>query len=60
IGESFRLVQGSFWSVVGVLIVGFFLNVLGAMLFGIGLLLTVPLTSLSLTYLYRRLERQRR
>jgi uncharacterized membrane protein len=58
IGESFRLVQGSFWSVLGFLVLGFFLNLLGALLFGLGLLVTIPVTSLSLTYLYRRLQRR--
>lgn len=56
IGESFRLVKGSFWSVAGFLVLAVILNIVGALLFGLGLFVTIPVTSLSLTYLYRRLQ----
>jgi len=57
IGASFRLVQGSFWPIVGFLLVAGLLNLLGAALFRIGLLITIPVTSLALAYLYRRLQK---
>ncbi len=58
IGESFRLVKSSFWSVAGFLILAAILNMIGARFYGLGLLVTVPTTSLALTYLYRRLQMQ--
>lgn len=55
---SFRVVQGNFWSLVGFGFLAFLINVLGAMLLGLGLVVTVPVTSLALAYIYRRLQRQ--
>jgi len=57
IGASFRLVQGSFWPIVGFKLLALLINGLGAMLFRIGLLITIPLTSLAFAYLYRRLQK---
>lgn len=58
IADSFRLVKGNFWSLVGFGLLAFLLNVLGALLLGIGLLATAPTTTLALAYIYRRLQRQ--
>lgn len=60
IGESFRLLKGSFWSVLGFVFLAFLLNLLGALLLGFGLLVTIPVTGLALAYIYRRLQQQSR
>lgn len=57
ISGSMKLVRGSFWPIVGFGLLALFLNVLGSLFFTIGLLITAPITSLALTYIYRRLQR---
>ena len=56
--ESWRLTKGYKWNLFGFLILIVCINVLGSLVtFGVGLLLTAPLSLLVLTYLYRELEK---
>lgn len=55
IGESFRLVGRSFGSVFLLLLTLVGVNVLGALPFGLGLLVTVPLSYLAIAFAFRRL-----
>ncbi len=60
IGGSFSMVRNNFWSLVGFGLLAVVVNLLGALLLGLGLLVTIPVTSLGLAYIYRRLQRQSR
>lgn len=53
--ESFRLVGRNFGSVILLELALLGINVLGALLCGLGLLITIPLTLIALSFAYRRL-----
>ncbi len=53
--ESTRLTNGVKWKLIGFSLIAFLINVLGALPFGIGLLITMPLTTLAHMYIYRKL-----
>ncbi len=54
--QSARITDGARWKVFGFIIVLSLLNIIGAMLFGIGLLITVPVTILSSAFVYQTLK----
>jgi hypothetical protein len=53
--QSSELTRGVRGKVFGLMLVLFLLNFLGALLFGIGLLFTVPVSAFAMTLVYRRL-----
>ncbi|MCR4274929.1 MAG: hypothetical protein NUW02_02675 [Candidatus Campbellbacteria bacterium] len=56
--ESWRLTKGYKWNLFGFFLLVILINVFGALVtFGLGLLVTAPLSLLVLTYLYRELEK---
>jgi uncharacterized membrane protein len=55
--ESYAITKGSFWKLLGFYAVMGFLNLSGLLLFGIGLLMTIPLTTLASIYIYRELSK---
>ncbi|MEK7606319.1 MAG: DUF975 family protein [Patescibacteria group bacterium] len=56
--ESRRLTDGHKWNLFGFMLVAIVINILGALLFGVGLLVTIPVTILALTYIYKKLDRR--
>lgn len=56
IKESFNMVKGHFWSVFLFMIAALALNIVGMLLFGIGLLLTIPVTVIAIAHAYRTLS----
>jgi uncharacterized membrane protein len=56
IKKSFHMVKGHFWSVLLLMLLLFVLNIAGALFFGIGLLLTVPVSMLTIVHAYRTLS----
>lgn len=54
--ESARLTEGSKWTIVRLYLLLALLNVLGALIFFIGLLVTLPITWISIALLYSRLS----
>jgi len=57
VNESWEITRGSAWQLFLLWWVLFFVNVLGFMALGIGLLVTVPLSLVAMGYVYRTLER---
>lgn len=55
--ESARITQGNRWKLLGVMIVLALVNVIGGLLFGIGLLLTIPMTLMAMVFIYDALIR---
>jgi len=53
--RSFRDTTGSGWSIFGLLILAYLINMIGAFLCGIGMFFTIPITLLSFAYAYRNL-----
>jgi uncharacterized membrane protein len=53
--ESYTITKGNFWKLLGFYIVMGLLNLAGLLLFGVGLLLTIPLSTLASIYVYREL-----
>jgi len=56
--ESNRITKGHKWPLLGLLAMVILLNLIGALLIGVGLLVSVPVTMLALVHAYRTLERQ--
>jgi uncharacterized membrane protein len=54
--ESWHLSKGSRWKLLGFIILAQLLNLLGLLLLGVGLLITVPITMIGYAHIYRRLE----
>lgn len=54
---SWNLTKGHKWDIFWAFIVLMLLNVAGALLFFVGLLVTVPMTILALTHMYKELEK---
>lgn len=52
---SLKITHGSFWKIFGALMIMCGLNIVGAMLFGVGLLVSVPITLFATAHLYRKL-----
>lgn len=57
--KSYDLVKGNWWNVFGVLILVFFLNILGALCFLVGLLVSIPMSWMIFLELAEDLERQK-
>ncbi len=58
--KSSELTRGMRWEIFGLIIILTALNTIGALLLGLGLLVTVPLSFVSMSYVYRKLESHRR
>lgn len=56
IKKSKHMTHGHKWKLAGFFVVVLALNILGAMAFGLGLLITVPVTCMALAYIYDRLK----
>ncbi|UCG85899.1 MAG: hypothetical protein JSW71_18630 [Gemmatimonadota bacterium] len=56
VAESWEITRGSAWQLFLLWWVLFFVNVLGLIALGIGLLVTVPLSVVAMGYVYRSLE----
>ncbi len=54
--ESARLTQGIKWKLLGLTFVAVFLNILGFLSLGIGLLVSAPVTTLAYIHVYRKLS----
>ena len=54
--KSFYMTRGMRWRILGFICVGILFNVLGLILLGVGLLVTVPVSTLALTHLYRHIN----
>jgi uncharacterized membrane protein len=54
--KSMRMTDGSFWQLLGFMVLVVLVNIVGALLIGVGLLVTIPLTSIAYTHLYRKLS----
>jgi uncharacterized membrane protein len=53
--KSLAITDGKFWSITLFLISIIVLNILGALAFGIGLILTIPVTTIAYAIVYRKL-----
>jgi uncharacterized membrane protein len=53
---SYTMTHGKFWQLLGFLFAIIVLNILGALLVLVGLLVTVPVTLLAYTHLYKKLS----
>jgi len=58
IKRSFEIVKGNFGAVLGLMLLLMLINIAGALLCGIGLLFTYPMTSVAIAYAYRTLNGQ--
>ena len=58
IKRSFEIVKGNFGAVLGLMVLLILVNIVGALLCGIGLLFTYPMTSVAIAYAYRKLNGQ--
>lgn len=58
IRRSFEIVKGNFGAVLGLILLLILINLVGALLCGIGLLFTYPMTSVAFAYAYRTLNGQ--
>ena len=58
IKRSFEIVKGNFGAVLGLMVLLTLVNIVGALLCGIGLLFTYPMTSVAIAYAYRTLNGQ--
>ncbi len=54
--ESYHITKGKKWKIFGILLLLAILNVVGAVLLFVGLLVTIPMTILSFVFLYKKLE----
>ncbi|QSH39233.1 DUF975 family protein [Candidatus Kaiserbacteria bacterium] len=51
--ESLRITNGHRWNIVLFLLLALGLNILGALFFGVGLLVTIPVSALAMVHVYR-------
>lgn len=56
IETSLKLTKGHFWMILGLLVLIGLLNVVGAMLFIVGLAVTIPVSIFATAYVYTRLK----
>ncbi|HVU75724.1 MAG TPA: glycerophosphoryl diester phosphodiesterase membrane domain-containing protein [Candidatus Paceibacterota bacterium] len=54
--ESSRMTEGKKWRLLGFLLLVILLNIVGAILLFVGLLVTIPVTMIATAHLYRSLE----
>jgi uncharacterized membrane protein len=57
--ESYAITKGNFWKLFLFWVVIGLINLIGAIPFGIGLLVTVPVSTLASIYIYRELSKQK-
>ena len=57
--ESYAITKGSFWKLLLFWICLIAINIVGMIFFGLGLLVTVPISTLATVYVYRELTRAR-
>lgn len=57
--ESYAITKGSFWKILLFWLAIAVMNLLGLLIFGIGLLLTVPVSTFATIYVYRLLSQQK-
>jgi len=55
---SFHVVKEHFWGIFLLLLVAIVINIVGTLLFGVGLLISVPVTLLAIAHAYRTLAGQ--
>ncbi|MFA6270148.1 MAG: hypothetical protein WC657_02985 [Candidatus Paceibacterota bacterium] len=55
--ESYAITKGKFWKLVGFFIVLGLVNILGVLAFGVGLLVSVPVSTFAWVYVYRQLSK---
>jgi uncharacterized membrane protein len=55
--ESYAITKDSFWKLLGFFLIMMVFNLLGLVLFGIGLLITIPVTTFASIYIYRELSK---
>jgi uncharacterized membrane protein len=55
--ESYSITKNNFWKILLFIIVSLFINILGLILLGVGLLVTVPVTTFAFIYIYRQLSK---
>ena len=53
--ESSKITSGSKWNIFWLSILIAIINILGALAFGVGLLLSIPITIMAYAYVYRKL-----
>lgn len=56
LAESWKITKGHVWHLLGLFLVLIVMNILGALLMGIGLLVTAPITMLVMAIVYRKLN----
>lgn len=56
--RSWNTVKGASWKVLGFFLLNILINMLGALLLGVGLLFTYPITKIATALLYRTLKNQ--
>lgn len=56
--ESWEITKGMKWKLFGFALVIWLVNIVGLVLFGVGMLVTIPLTMIAMAYVYRTLEKQ--
>ncbi len=56
IKKSMDMTKGIFWKLFGFALIFVFINLLGLLFFGVGLVITLPVTGIAYTYLYRKLS----
>jgi uncharacterized membrane protein len=57
--ESYAITKGNFWRLLLFWVVVCLVNIFGMILFGIGLLVSIPLTTLASVWVYRNLSKNR-
>ncbi len=56
IRTSYNLTENNFWSLFGFILVSGIINFIGALLFGVGLLVTIPITLFAFAHLYEKFK----
>lgn len=56
--ESARLTRGHRWALLGLFLMTALVNIVGALLLVVGLLVTIPVTSLAIVHAYRTLQQK--
>ena len=57
--ESFAITRGNFWNLLGFWIIIGLINLLGLLIIGVGLLITIPVSTFAMIHIYRSLSSSR-
>ena len=57
--ESYAITKGSFWEILLFWITMMLLNILGLIFFGIGLIISIPISVMAYVYVYRKLTKEK-